>query len=43
MIVTDASVLATALGDDGPNGTLARGRLHGHELLAPELIDIEVL
>ena len=43
MIVCDASVLATALGDDGPNGTLARERLLGHELLAPELIDIEVL
>jgi len=43
VIVCDASVLATALGDDGPNGALARERLVGHELLAPELVDIEVL
>ena len=42
MIVVDASVLATALGDDGDDGRRARDRLHGERLSAPELIDIEV-
>ena len=43
VIVTDASVLATALADDGADGDQARGRLSGHRLAAPELIDLEVL
>ena len=43
VIVTDASVLATALADDGADGDRARGRLSGHRLTAPELIDLEVL
>lgn len=42
VIVVDASVLAVALGDDGPDGDRARARLHGEELAAPELIDLEV-
>ena len=42
MLVVDASVLAPALGDDGPHGDAARARLRGHDLLAPELIDLEV-
>ena len=42
MIVVDASVLATALGDDGEDGELARERLRGEELAAPEIIDLEV-
>ena len=42
MIVVDASVLASALGDDGPDGDRARGRLAGERLAAPELIDLEV-
>ena len=42
MIVVDASVLATALGDDGPDGDLARARLRGERLSAPELVDLEV-
>ena len=42
MIVIDASVLATALGDDGEDGELARARLRGEELAAPEIIDLEV-
>ena len=42
MLVVDASVLATALGDDGPDGDRVRGRLQGEELVAPELIDLEV-
>lgn len=43
MLVVDASVLAPALADDGPDGDLARDRLSGEALAAPELIDIEVL
>ena len=42
MIVVDASVLATALGDDGPDGDNARARLRGERLSAPELVDLEV-
>ena len=42
MIVVDASVLATALGDDGPDGDHARARLRGERLSAPELVDLEV-
>jgi predicted nucleic acid-binding protein len=42
VIVVDASVLASALGDDGPDGERARGRLVGERLLASELIDLEV-
>ena len=43
MIVVDASVLVTALADDGRGGDLARQRLAGERLAAPELIDLEVL
>lgn len=43
MLVVDASVLAPALGDDGPDGDLARARLRGEQLAAPELIDLEVV
>jgi predicted nucleic acid-binding protein len=43
MIVVDASVLAPALADDGPDGAAARARLMGERLAAPELIDLEVL
>ena len=42
MIVVDASVLAVALGDDGPDGDQARARLRGERLTAPELIDLQV-
>ena len=42
MIVLDASVLATALTDDGTDGDVARTRLRGEVLAAPELIDLEV-
>ncbi|RFU21574.1 type II toxin-antitoxin system VapC family toxin [Geodermatophilus marinus] len=43
MIVVDASVLVTALADDGADGDLARARLRGETLAAPELLDLEVL
>lgn len=42
VLVVDASVLVVALADDGPDGDLARGRLAGQALAAPELIDLEV-
>lgn len=41
MLVVDASVLAPALADDGPDGDEARRRLAGESLTAPELIDLE--
>lgn len=42
MLVVDASVLVVALADDGTDGDVARARLRGEELAAPELIDLEV-
>ena len=42
VIVVDASVLATALGDDGADGDHARARLRGERLSAPEIVDLEV-
>jgi predicted nucleic acid-binding protein len=42
VIVVDASVLATALGDDGVDGDRARARLRHERLFAPELVDLEV-
>jgi predicted nucleic acid-binding protein len=42
VLVVDASVLATALADDGADGDAARDRLRGETLAAPELIDLEV-
>jgi len=41
VVVVDASVLASALSDDGPDGDTARARLRGQALAAPELIDLE--
>jgi predicted nucleic acid-binding protein len=43
VIVVDASVLAVALGDDGTDGQQARERLANETLVAPELIDLEVV
>jgi predicted nucleic acid-binding protein len=42
VLVVDASVLAVALADDGPDGDKARTRLRREHLAAPELIDLEV-
>ena len=42
VIVTDAGVLVAAFVDDGISGDTARARLHGEELAAPELVDLEV-
>ena len=36
MLVADASVLAVALADDGPDGDAARTRLRGETLAVPE-------
>jgi predicted nucleic acid-binding protein len=43
VIVVDASVLAVALADDGTDGQHARERLTGETLVAPELVDLEVV
>ena len=43
VIVVDASVLAVALGDDGTAGRHARERLAAETLVAPELVDLEVV
>jgi len=43
LIVVDASVLVTALADDGPDGDRHRARLAGERLAAPHLIDVEVV
>jgi predicted nucleic acid-binding protein len=43
LIVVDASVLVTALADDGPDGERTRSRLAGERLTAPHLIDMEVV
>ena len=43
MLVVDASVLAVALLDDGPDGDHLRARLRSEDLAAPSLIDLEVV
>ncbi len=43
MIVVDASVIVTALADDGPDGDATRARLADERLAAPHLIDLEVV
>lgn len=43
MVVVDASVVVVALADDGPDGDIARSRLRGESLAAPELLDLEVV
>lgn len=44
MIVVDASVLATAVGDDGTDGGRARDELRGGGgLAAPDLVDVETV
>ena len=43
MIVVDASVIAPALADDDADGDRAREHLYGQRLVAPELLDLEVV
>jgi predicted nucleic acid-binding protein len=42
VLVVDASVIASALADDGNDGERARARLRSEQLAAPELVDLEV-
>ncbi len=42
VLVVDASVLVVALADDGSDGDIARARLRGEDLAAPELLHLEV-
>ena len=43
MIVVDASVVVTGLADDGPGGDQVRARLRSERLVAPHLLDLEVI
>ncbi len=43
MLVVDASVIAPAIADGGPDGELCRAAIHGQVLLAPDLLHVEVL
>lgn len=43
MIVVDASVIATALVDDGVDGRFSRERIRRERLSAPEVLDLEVV
>ena len=43
VLAVDASALAPALADDGPDGDSARARMRGHSLVAPDLIDLETI
>lgn len=44
MIVIDASVLANAIGDDGPDGKRARTEIRtARDLAAPDLVDVETV
>jgi predicted nucleic acid-binding protein len=43
VIVVDASVIVTGLGDDGDDGDRVRARLRDERLVAPEVIDLEVV
>lgn len=42
MLVADASVLAPALADGGPDGQRLRTRLRGETIIGPDLLRIEV-
>jgi predicted nucleic acid-binding protein len=42
VIVVDASVIVTALADDGDDGDRVRDRLRGERLIAPHVVDLEV-
>jgi predicted nucleic acid-binding protein len=43
LIIVDASLIAPALADDGADGERARSRLRGEQLMAPEVLDLEVV
>ena len=43
MFVVDASVIAPAVADGGPDGDAFRARLRGRTIAAPDLLRVEVL
>lgn len=43
MLVVDASVIAPAVADGGPDGDACRARIKGQSLAAPDLLRIEVV
>ncbi len=43
MLVVDASVIAPALADGGPDGDICRERIKGQVLAAPDLLGLEVM
>jgi predicted nucleic acid-binding protein len=43
VIVVDASVIVTGLGDDGDDGDRVRAQLRNERLVAPHVIDLEVV
>lgn len=43
MLVVDASVIAPAIADGGPDGDACRERIKGQSLAAPDLLRIEAL
>lgn len=43
MLVVDASVIAPAIADGGPDGDMCRAATRGQILMAPDLLRIEVL
>jgi predicted nucleic acid-binding protein len=42
VIVADASVIACAVLDDGPDGVAVRARLRGQDVVVPEGVDLQV-
>lgn len=43
MLVADASVIAPAVADGGPDGDVCRAEIRGQVLVAPDLLRVEVL
>lgn len=43
MLVVDASVIAPAVADDGPDGEACRARIRGQSLAAPDLLRVETV
>lgn len=43
VLVVDASVIAPAIADGGPDGDVCRARIHGQSLAAPDLLQVEAV
>ena len=43
MLVADASVIAPAVADGGPDGDMCRARIQGQTLAAPDLLRVEAV